>query len=335
MHLRWCVLFVSGMKKTLFQNQFFLVSGLIFVSALTGCGTSGEKLSAPVVEKNIATSPVPEKNDDAKPVAPAEKPLDTTVFYVVKRGDTLIRIALDHGKSYSDLVTWNSLTNPNDIKVDQVLRIAPPDASAGSAEVEVKPLPSLPNPAINKTGPRGDKRPFSEAALTELQKPDAGLVPSALAITPKATVPVAGASSTAIPVKVQEQIAANVNESEAVDWIWPTAGKVIASFDDTKNKGIDIAGQAGQDVLAAGAGKVMYEGSAIRGWGNLVIIRHNDNLVSAYAHNRVNLVKEGQLIKKGQKIAEMGNTDADTVKLHFEIRQNGKPVDPSKFLPAR
>jgi len=119
-----------------------------------------------------------------------------------------------------------------------------------------------------------------------------------------------------------------------VAWIWPTDGKVVANFDDGK-KGIDIAGKLGQQILAAGAGKVMYAGSGIRGYGNLVIIKHTNNLLSAYAHNKTILVKEGQTISKGQKIAEMGNSDADAVKLHFEIRRQGKPVDPAKFLPKR
>ncbi|MGB6054799.1 MAG: peptidoglycan DD-metalloendopeptidase family protein, partial [Burkholderiaceae bacterium] len=123
-------------------------------------------------------------------------------------------------------------------------------------------------------------------------------------------------------------------DDEGVAWIWPTDGKVIAGFDDGK-KGIDIAGKSGQPIVAAGAGKVMYAGSGIRGYGNLVIIKHTNNLLSAYAHNKTILVKEGQTISKGQKIAEMGNSDADSVRLHFEIRRQGKPVDPAKYLPRR
>ncbi|MTV41837.1 peptidoglycan DD-metalloendopeptidase family protein, partial [Duganella radicis] len=120
-----------------------------------------------------------------------------------------------------------------------------------------------------------------------------------------------------------------------LSWIWPADGKVIATFDEGKNKGVDIAGKAGQQVVAAGAGKVMYAGSGIRGYGNLVIVKHSNNLLSAYAHNRAILVKEGQSVTKGQMIAEMGDSDTDSVKLHFEIRQQGKPVDPSRFLPNR
>jgi lipoprotein NlpD len=128
--------------------------------------------------------------------------------------------------------------------------------------------------------------------------------------------------------------AATTAEEENVSWMWPADGKIVASFDESK-KGIDIAGKNGQQVVAAGSGKVMYAGSGIRGYVNLVIVKHTSTMLSAYAHNKTILVKEGQIVNKGQQIAEMGSSDADAVKLHFEIRQQGKPVDPSKFLPNR
>ena len=117
--------------------------------------------------------------------------------------------------------------------------------------------------------------------------------------------------------------------------MWPVEGKVSTNFADSKNKGVDFLGKPGQHIYAAAAGTVMYAGSGIRGYGNLVIIKHSNNFLSAYAHNQVIWVKEKQVITKGQKIAEMGNSDSDVVKLHFEIRQQGKPVDPMKFLPGR
>ena len=117
--------------------------------------------------------------------------------------------------------------------------------------------------------------------------------------------------------------------------MWPAAGSVVAGFDDAKNKGLDIAGKAGEPVLAAADGKVVYAGAGLRGYGNLIILKHNNTFLTAYAHNQTLLVKEDQSVKKGQKIAEMGNTDADRVKLHFEIRRSGKPVDPSRYLPGR
>jgi lipoprotein NlpD len=124
-------------------------------------------------------------------------------------------------------------------------------------------------------------------------------------------------------------------EQNSLDWGVPTDGKVVASFDDLKNKGLDFSGRLGQDIFAAASGKVSYEGGAIRGYGNAVIIAHGNNYLSVYAHNKVNLVKEGQMVSKGQKIAEMGSSDSESVKLHFEIRKAGKPVDPAKHLPSR
>ncbi|BBB60475.1 peptidase [Undibacterium sp. KW1] len=313
--------------------QQILQTGLSItvLAVMTACTTNVQN-KAPVVERGFDPKPVdpPPVVEVVKPVVKA--PDNTRGTYVVKRGDGLYRIALDHGQSYSDLVAWNDLKNPNDIKVGQVLRVAPPDAVQGAqttgvapnAGIEVKPLPV--NAATNKTSPRGDKRPYSEANLAELQKADATVVAS---VAP--TVPVIKPESP-VPAKAAEPATA---ETESVDWMWPADGKVLATFDDVKNKGFDIAGKMGQDVLSAGAGKVLYAGSGIRGYGNLVIIKHTSTLLSAYAHNKSILVKEGQSISKGQKIAEMGNSDSDTVKLHFEIRVQGKPVDPARYLPAR
>jgi len=299
---------------------------------LSACSTTPNK--APVVERGPL--PVSTEGNKVIPVAKpvAKLPENTKGNYVVKRGDTLYRIALDHGQSYSDLVVWNNLKNPNDIKVDQVLRVAAPDvgttqtlqgaqtlAVVPASAVEVKPLANT--LSVNKNGPKGDKRPYSEGILAELQKSDSG-------------VPALAKSDAVTAVKMPEKVAdKNVSDTETVDWMWPSDGKVLAGFDDAKNKGLDLAGKSGQDVQAAGAGKVMYAGSGIRGYGNLVIIKHSASLLSAYAHNKTILVKEGQTIAKGQKIAEMGNSDSDTVKLHFEIRLQGKPVDPMKYLPPR
>jgi lipoprotein NlpD len=123
---------------------------------------------------------------------------------------------------------------------------------------------------------------------------------------------------------------------EEIVFVWPSKGEVLATFDEAKNrKGLDIAGVAGEPVLAAADGKVVYAGSGLRGYGNLVILKHNGTYLTAYAHNQALLVKEEQSVKQGQNIAEMGNSDADRVKLHFEVRKMGKPVDPAKFLPVR
>ncbi|MBB5393583.1 MULTISPECIES: peptidoglycan DD-metalloendopeptidase family protein [unclassified Herbaspirillum] len=308
------------------------------VGILAACSSTPNQ-QAPVVERTSSGKPA----EAASAAAPAAAPAGRG-YYTVKKGDTLYRIALEAGQSYRDIVAWNNLSNPNDIKVDQVLRVAPPDGAGGQAQtaavapvpasgIEVKPLgaPGAATPAAtaagvsNKTGPHGDKRAYSESALAELEKPDT-------AAAPAATAPAAPAK--AEPAHPAEKPAPVATDDEGVSWMWPAEGKVVGTFDGGK-KGLDIAGKSGQPVLAAGAGKVMYAGSGIRGYGNLVIIKHTNNLLSAYAHNKAILVKEGQSVTKGQRIAEMGNSDSDSVKLHFEIRQQGKPVDPAKYLPPR
>jgi lipoprotein NlpD len=294
------------------------------------------------------TAPIVDRAPSAKkavepPKAITPKPADAHGYYTVKKGDTLFHIALDFGQNYRDLVAWNNLANANDIKVDQVLRVLPPEVETGGAQTSSIPTtsgievrsssasqaqPVQPVTAPNKIGPLGNKLPYSDTALSELQKPDA----------PNYTVgaPVAAVVNPNVnpAVKTPDTSSAGTSEDQNIAWIWPTDGKVVATFDESK-KGIDIAGKLGQPVLAASSGKVMYAGSGIRGYGNLVIVKHTNNLLSAYAYNRAILVKEGQTVNKGDKIAEMGNSDTDSVKLHFEIRQQGKPVDPAKFLPAR
>jgi lipoprotein NlpD len=142
------------------------------------------------------------------------------------------------------------------------------------------------------------------------------------------TAPAASAPAvTATPATVVE---------DDVSFIWPVRGDIVANFDEAKNrKGLDIGGVAGTPILAAADGKVVYAGSGLRGYGNLIIVKHSATYLTAYAHNQTLLVKEEQSIKQGQKIAEMGNSDADQVKLHFEVRKMGKPVDPAKYLPIR
>jgi lipoprotein NlpD len=300
---------------------------------------------APIVDKT------PRSDSQSAMAASGPRKMDSHGNYIVRKGDTLFQISQDFGQNVRDLVAWNNLANANDIQVGQVLRVtngtaAPSSSTAaiGTAAVpsiEVRPL-NAPAPVSNtaastasvpaanvptKTGPRGDKKPYSDAALAELQKPDAAS---------SATAPVQAAAKPIEKTAEKPAVASvNINEEDAgISWIWPTDGKVLGTFDSGK-KGVDIAGKAGQPVMAAAGGKVMYAGSGIRGYGNLVIVKHTNNLLSAYAHNKTILVKEGQTVSKGDRIAEMGNTDADAVKLHFEIRQQGKPVDPAKFLPSR
>jgi len=313
---------------------------IVAIGLLAAC-TTPPRTPAPVVDR----TPAPAKPAEPPKPPPAPKPVqpkpvaDPNGYYTVRKGDTLLRIALDFGQNYRDIIAWNNLANPNDIKVDQVLRVLPPEPGAGGVQtgsvtppsgVEVKqPSAGASVPATgaapHKTAPRGDKKAYSEAALAELRAPDA---PAASASTQVAK------AEPAKPAEAPKPTIQQPADEDGVAWIWPADGKVIGGFDDNR-KGIDIAGQLGQQVLAAGDGKVMYAGSGIRGYGNLVIVKHTNSLLSAYAHNKTILVKEGQTVTRGQKIAEMGNSDTDSVKLHFEIRQQGKPVDPTRFLPNR
>jgi lipoprotein NlpD len=207
----------------------------------------------------------------------------------VKRGDTLIRIALDQGQSYRDIVRWNNLTDPNLIEVDQLLLVRPP-----AGKMTVKPLTSpATTPAPQKNADQRMAEPPAEPKI-EAVKPDAP--PPGIRLS------------------------------------WPAKGKVVEDFIDGKNKGIDIAGKLGDPIQAASDGRVVYAGNSLRGYGNLVIVKHDNTYLTAYAHNRNLLVKEGDAVRKGQKIAEMGDTDANSVRLHFELRVNGKPVDPLPFL---
>lgn len=306
----------------------------ISLGLLAACSTPTRQ--APVVDRPTASASNYRPYRPAQTPAPApasEDHVDAKGSYTVRRGDTLLRIAFDHGQNYRDLVAWNNLRDPDDIKVGQVLRVAPPDRNGsnvsngngnGSTAVVTSPITmpgaEKPVPVPKKTAPRGDKKPYSDSTLAEADKDDA---PNPKAVERPASGSLAAGSTV------------TASDDEKLTWMWPSDGRIIATFDEGKNKGIDIAGRPGQQVMAAGAGKVMYAGSGIRGYGNLVIVKHSNSLLSAYAHNRSILVKEGQNVTKGQAIAEMGSSDADTVKLHFEIRQQGKPVDPSKFLPSR
>jgi lipoprotein NlpD len=290
---------------------------------LAGCNSMTRQ--APVVERT--TLPTVERARPAQ-AARAEEPKDEKGMYTVRRGDTLLRIALDHGQNYRDIVAWNNLRDPDDIKVGQTLRIAAPERGERTANMQTQPVPTPPSATPpRKTEPRADKQPYND---------DVAASPPAAPVRNEPARSVAPAPAPAAPSPaIAAGSTVSANDDAKLSWMWPADGRIVATFDEGRNKGIDIAGRPGQQVVAAGAGKVMYAGSGIRGYGNLVIVKHNNSLLSAYAHNRKIVVKEGDNVAKGQMIAEMGDSDADSVKLHFEIRQQGKPVDPSRFLPGR
>ena len=217
---------------------------------------------------------------------------------MVQRGDNLAKIALDFGVTWHDLARWNNIDNPNVIEVGQVLRVIPPNDNAPRTVV-AKPLP-----------PQTARAP----------SPSADVAPAP--VSSGSTVNAANPAPAPAP-------------EDAPSFSWPSQGQLLAAFDESRNKGWDIGGKAGDPVWAAADGRVVYAGSGLRGYGNLIILKHNNIFLTAYAHNQTLLVKEDQTVKRGQKIAEMGSTDADRVQLHFEIRKQGKPVDPARQLPSR
>lgn len=252
--------------------------------------------------------------------------------HIVQKGDTLFAIAFQNGLDYRDLAFWNNLASPDVIKVGQVLRLTPPDDSAGRARgVVTVPLheTSLLKPKVIAeapllTEPKAQRLPYSEANWAAMTNARIRLA-SAVSTAPNQPV----SSVPAITSISGDQ------QDEQDDWLWPSSGALLGGYNQEGGKGIDIAGERQSPVMAAAPGKVVYSGSGLRGYGKLLIVKHSGEFLTAYAHNHQLLVKEGDWVKKGQKIAEMGDTDSDRVKLHFEIRQFGKPLDPLKYLPER
>ena len=229
-------------------------------------------------------------------------------YYTVKPGDTLIRIGLDQGQSWRDIARWNAIENINLIEVGQVLRVAPPGTTPSASGATPSPVTAVASATATASTPaKVESRPVEAK--------------------PPAPVPTPAAPSSSV---------ASAASDEEITWMWPATGQVLSGFDEGRNvKGLAIGGKAGDPVLAAADGRVVYAGAGLRGYGNLVIVKHNATFLTAYAHNQSLLVKEDQAVRKGQKIAEMGSSDAERVQLHFEIRRMGKPVDPAKLLPAR
>lgn len=275
------------------------------VLALAGCASGSGR--APVEDRTGAARPAAVASAPAGAASAAEATAKLPLgaenagkpgYYSVKQGDVLGRIALEFGQNWKDIARWNGLDNANLIEVGQVLRVIPPG----------------PDPAVSK--------PVAGAARPDVKPLDgkpAAAVPS----------PVGASAPVATPAPAARE------GDEDVTWAWPASGTVASAFEEGRTKGLAITGKAGDPVLAAADGRVVYAGSGLRGYGNLVIIKHNATYLTAYAHNQVLLVKEDQAVRRGQRIAEMGSTEADRVQLHFEVRRQGKPVDPARVLPTR
>jgi len=264
------VLATGVQRRVGWVSRLMLPCALTAAVLMTGCAHSS-LTDVAVEDRNSPTSPsTPEVTRPLPGIENAGKP----GYYTIKPGDTVFRIAREHGQNVADIVRWNGIGNSNLIEVGQVVRVMPPGAGV--------------------------------VVATPIARP-------------------------AVPIPVDPP----VSSDESVSWSWPAQGALIAGFSEVKNKGLDIAGNAGDTVTASADGRVVYAGAGLRGYGNLIILKHNDTFLTAYAHNRALMVKEDQAVKKGQKIAEMGSSDTDRVKLHFEIRRQGKPVDPARYLPAR
>jgi lipoprotein NlpD len=275
------------------------VSALLGAVLLAGCATVNLE-PAPITERSrpAAGSVAPPPPVAADTAASTSAPAGLG-GYIVKPGDTLYSIALAFGRDYRELARWNGLDDPTRLKVGQTLRVQPPAADDAATATAAAGAVAVPVPL-------GAPPPAPPPAV--------------------AVAPAAGAANPTLPA---------VAPLDTGAWVWPTPGNVIAPFDDPRNKGIDLGGHEGDPVVAANDGTVVYSGNGLRGYGNLVIIKHSDDFISAYAHNREIVVGQGQAVKRGQRIAVLGKSEAESPRLHFEIRRQGKPVDPVRYLPAR
>ena len=297
---------------------------------------SSPKVRAPVEERTVATmrAVVVTESSGVAVAASPEGAANRPGFYTVKPGDTLMRIALEHGQNWRDIARWNNIAQANVIEVGHVLRVLPPQSedSPGSGRATKTDAPrtvSAPTgAAISEPMPRVAPSTSSQANGTTSTSQAAVAAPVPVASSTGA------ASAPAQPASAASSSLAHKDEDSLI-WAWPAGGSLLVPFEEGKTKGVALGGKQGDPVWAAGDGRVVYAGSGLRGYGNLVILKHNNTYLTAYAHNSSLLVKEDQVVRRGQKIAEMGSSDADRVQLHFEVRRQGKPVDPLKFLPPR
>jgi lipoprotein NlpD len=318
-------------------KRFFYLPIFLFALMMGGCGTA--KIDAPV--RDLATPPTTE--------AAPEPQVNRPQVYIVQRRDTLHKIALDFGLDHRELALWNALANPEFITVGQTLRLSPPKNAPRVATVAKQKIPAappspapspqstliggankasleeppLPPDVIVKNAPLAEKYPYSKSAAKKLRRGEKKSKQQ-----PQTAAP---ASSQSAAIGAPQQ----TRRRFGVVWSWPASGKVIGKFSE-RSKGLDIGGASGAPVYAGADGKIVYVGAGVQSYGRLIVIKHANDYLSAYAHNRRTLVAEGDPVVRGQKIAEMGDTgDAQQVKLHFEIRKTGKPIDPMLVLPQK
>jgi lipoprotein NlpD len=322
------------MLQPALSARLFTVA-LCALLVLAAC--SSVKVPAPVTDRSPTPAPAAATTNMPAVVAPARPD-----SYTVRKGDTVYSIANQFGLDPRQVAAWNDLDAQYHLKPDQSLRLSPPPGGENvqvtpiaPGVVESRPLGSAPSLAAGaasgvsgadikqKTTPSGVKRPYSEANLAALSRPEGAPAPDA---TPVAAADIA----TAPPAPMGDS-----DVADQVTWGWPATGPVITEFNDARNPGINIGGKPGTPVVAAADGQVIFAGQGPRGYGSMVIVKNSPNLLSVYAHNSKILVAEKDTVGRGQKIAEMGDSEADRVELHFEIRVQSKPVDPLKYLPQR
>lgn len=296
-----------------------LLASAALVLSLVGCATQNKH--APVEDRSSRGTSGSAGNTAPVRAMPGAENAGKPGYYTVKPNDTLIRISLETGQNWRDLASWNNLDNPNLIEVGQVLRVISPDATASAA-----------NGASTASSTKPIASPNIQSRAVDPKAPASAAKPGAAAASGAATPASQAASS---PETKDTPAKDTPRDADEPNWQWPANGPLLGGFEEGKRKGLVIGGKAGDPVFAAADGRVVYSGSGLRGYGNLVIIKHNAEYLTAYAHNQTLLVKEDQAVRKGQKIAEMGSTDAERVQLHFEIRKQGKPVDPARQLPTR
>lgn len=307
---------------------------------------------APVVERQLGRYSYSDRGEGGY-----IKGIEERRTYIVQSGDTLYGIALKHGLDVNRLAEINNIVDPRELRVGQELYLQTPLVQETSVQqVNIASQPSLFSisqpeaigvtgyqPSITeieegvsksiKTEPKGILLPYSDSARDQLNNQAGAVLNQKLAEKNSSSYQASNTEGRE-DKNLNQSMRASVNKKSGIDWGWPTSGQIISKYSE-KSKGVGISGNLKQPVLASASGVVVYSGNGLRGYGNLIIIKHNDNYLSAYGHNSKILVHEGEKVTKGQKIAEMGNVDGGVAKLHFEIREKGKPVDPLDYLPNR
>lgn len=300
---------------------------VIALSVLAACSTRMDQ--APVVDRTGA----PLSTEAAQAAQNGPPPPG---YYRVKPGDTLYRIALENGQNYHDIAAWNNMTNPNQIEVGQLVRVAPPGANLAATTPGVSTAPiTAGGVQAQPLGGSTYGTPQPGVTTGTTAAPPVYGSASGMGAAPGAAAGVGAGAAAGAGMAAGEDTSGATAPAAQPAFIWPVRGPILGTFDDAKNKGLNIGGAAGDPVNASADGRVVYSGNGLRGYGNLIIIKHDATFLTAYAHNRALMVKEGDAVTKGQKIAEMGNSDSDRVMLHFEVRRQGKPVDPLKYLPPQ